>query len=388
MGIKWIDVTEIVIGFSLKGKLDPNAINPNDCYPPYGEIVPLLRDELSIPDIVTKVGYAGVRAAIEASENVNGDMKPMEWLGLLTKRASDSMNGEKLLKVAQDMVEGKEVDLGIALKALTMADNGYRELTPMSEIEAETNNWILTGWQPLDRHLGGLPKASLTIIGASPGVGKTTLSLKLATSMARRYKKKKVAFFTLEMTMAQLTARALELDKSITKEEKSRILLTEFTYNVSELYAISSRVAASEDLSLIVVDFADQLVEGEQSESVMGMIYRSTAMLAKKTGVPVVLISQLNRSTYTGGIPRINHLRYSGMAEAMSALILLIYNPTNILVETSQTAELQITPGRGYLLAGKSRYGFLEGGPGAMQVEWDGKGGWGNKSFGWFNLVT
>ena len=69
------------------------------------------------------------------------------------------------------------------------------------------------------------------------------------------------------------------------------------------------------------------LVEGEQSEAVMGVIYRSLAMLAKTTGVPVILICQLNRTQYTGGIPKINHIRYSGMAEMMSSLILLLYNP-------------------------------------------------------------
>src|SRR5688572_21123339 len=159
MGIKWIDVTEICIGFALLEKLDPNAINPDDCYPPYGEMVPMLRDGLSKADITNKLGYSGIRAAIEAAESVNGDMKPLEWLGVLTKRAADAISGEKLLRVAKDMVDGKEVDLGVALKALTMAEGGYRELTSMSEIEPESNNWILTGWQPLDKHLGGLPKA-------------------------------------------------------------------------------------------------------------------------------------------------------------------------------------------------------------------------------------
>jgi replicative DNA helicase len=256
----------------------------------------------------------------------------------------------------------------------------------MSEIAPEENSWILTGWEPIDKFIGGIIKAGLITIGASPGVGKTTLVLKLATSMVKKYKKKKVAIFTLEMTTGQITQRALEVAK-ITKEEKERILLGDSSFSISDIYATAARYAANEDLSMIAVDFADLLIEGEASESVMGNIYKTLSLLAKKTGVPVVLISQLNRNTYTGGTPKVNHLRYSGMSEAMSALILLIYNPHNILVDTNGgKSELETIEGRGYLIEGKSRFGYKKGGPGAVMIEWDGAGGWGDEGLGWYKI--
>jgi replicative DNA helicase len=122
----------------------------------------------------------------------------------------------------------------------------------------------------------------------------------------------------------------------------------------------------------------------------MGLIYRTLSMLAKKTGIPVVLISQLNRATYTGGVPKVNHLRYSGMAEAMSALILLIYNPSNIYAGFTPTTELATVLGYGYLIVGKSRFGFKHGGPGAIQIGWskEDASGWADEDNGWFNLVA
>ena len=108
------------------------------------------------------------------------------------------------------------------------------------------------------------------------------------------------------------------------------------------------------------------------------------AMLAKKTGIPVLLICQLNRSTYVSGMPRINHIRYSGMAEMMAAMIILVYNPNNILADGTDSKALPPVEGKGYLIEGKSRFGFKHHSPGAAQVDWDGLMGWGVDAGDWF----
>jgi replicative DNA helicase len=388
MGMKWQDASEIVCGFILKKKLDPNAVNPNDLYPPYNEIIPMCRDGKDLPDIVTAVGFSAPNAAIQACEAVNGDVSPLGWIKVLEQVSSKATAGNVLERVAKDLKDGKEVDIGQALQAMGMMDLGYREMTPMSEVTEETNTWMLTGFKPIDKHLGGFPKSCLTIIAASPGVGKTSLMLKIISSMVHKHTKQVAAVFTLEMTMGQLTARMKDMDKTLTKEEKDRILLSESTYNVQEVYAQASRLAATNKLCCIAIDFADQLVDGEQSEAIMGVIYRTLSVLAKKTGVPVILISQLNRSTYTGGTPRINHIRYSGMAEAMAALIILVYNPNNIIADYKADEQLPAIEGQGYLIVGKSRFGFKEGGPGAIVVDWDGLMGWGSESHGYRNVTV
>jgi hypothetical protein len=75
------------------------------------------------------------------------------------------------------------------------------------------------------------------------------------------------------------------------------------------------------------------------------------------------------------------------MADALSALILLIYNPNRIFVDLGTDARLPVLDGRGYLIVGKSRFGLAhEEGLGAVQIEWDGKAAWGNESLGWFLL--
>jgi hypothetical protein len=390
--MKWLEITEIVSGFVLRGKIDPNAVNPDDLYPPYSEIVPILRDGGSREDVVTKCGYSIVRDGIAASESVNGDMTPMQWVKLLQQGASKFKGGVGLKKIGTALENGEDVELGKAMEYIHAVDFGYRGLTPMSEIEEEKNTWVKTGYKPLDECVGGMPTAGLVLIAASPGIGKTTLGLKIAAAMVRKYKRKKVAIFTLEMLMTQITKRFREIVPDVTDEEKSRILLSESSYTVGEVHAAAAQTAASEKLSSIIIDFADLRVEGEQTEGVMGRIYRNLSVLAKQLQIPVILICQLNRATYVSGMPRINHIRYSGMAEAMASLILLLYNPNQILADIKQqdasTNMLPAVEGRGYILIGKSRFGFLKGGPGAIQVEWDGKDGWGDQFYGYTFLTA
>ncbi len=394
--MKWQDMSEIVAGMCLRNltdpkhkvKIDPNAVNPELMYPPYNEIIPMLRDGKEMAEIAIKVGTTAVNAAISAADTVNGGVPPLQFLKALTELATKAIAGTKLEKIVKAMKDGGDVDLGDAMKIMSDVEMGYAELTPMSCVAPSKGVWLKTGYQPWDDYIGGLPQACLTILGASPGVGKTTLMLELVTKMAqvKENKKKYIAVFTLEMIMSQLTMRALEI-ADIPKNVQDRILLGDGAYTVQEVYAVASRTASQYPLALIAIDFADQMVEGEQTEAAMGIIYRTLSQLAKKTGVPVLLISQLNRSTYAGGVPKINHLRYSGLAEAMAALIILIYNPSNILAD-APSSSLDVVPGRGYLIAGKSRFGFKKGGPGALMVDWDPEKGWGGSCYGYFALTS
>lgn len=382
----WKSTSEIVFGQALAERIQPDAINPASLYPPYDTAIHLLRAGKTPSDmIVAGVPYSAIEAAMSAAQVAeNGDQ--FQWLKILEQSASRAINGKKLRKEVDKLERGDEPDIGIIMTITAQLELGYRELVPMSEIDPSTPSWVLTGYAPFDEHFGGVPDASLTVVGASPGVGKTSLMLEIVKSMVRLYPDKSVAVFTLEMLMAQITKRMLEIDKSVKKSEMKCILLSEDILGVQEIYSIASRLAAQTPLSAIFIDFADQLVNGEQTEAAMGLIYRTLSSLAKRLRIPVILLSQLNRETYTGGIPRINHLRYSGLAEAMAGCIFLIYNPHNIFVEWKDQQLLPIVGGTGYVIIGKSRYGYKHGGPGAVQLDWDGEGGWGRTSRGWFNL--
>ena len=84
----------------------------------------------------------------------------------------------------------------------------------------------------------------------------------------------------------------------------------------------------------------------------------------------------------------VTHLRYSGMAEAVASLVLLIYNPDSIWANMGGGKfSIPHTPGTSTLIVGKTRYGFKSGTRGAdvssvgyFNVKWDGGLGWGDWS--------
>jgi GTPase SAR1 family protein len=392
---KWRALSETVSGLVLARVDDPkckvgipaDAVNPASLCAPYHEIIPLARDGMDIGQISMSVGVQAVNDAIQMGKTVSPEINPLVWVQQLEKESVKAQAGYKLDPFVKALQNGDEVDMGGILKILGDLESGYQELTPMSKIDAENAVWHKTGYAPWDEHFNGLPASSLTIIGATPGVGKTTLMVELVKDMVQRKenKKKHAAIFTLEMTMGQLTQRMLDL-VDLKEGDKERILMGDGCYTVHEVYAVASRAAAQHDLCVIAIDFADQMIEGEQTEATMGIIYRNLAMLAKKTGVPVLLLSQLNREAQNGEMPRIHHLRYSGLAEAMAALIILIYNPKNTAVNVNAKQVLTPAVGKGYLIVGKSRYGYVHDSPGAVMVDWNGEGGWGSKSIGWFNV--
>lgn len=405
----WLDRSEIVTGLVLNGDLDVNLVNADDFYPPYNEIIVTIRKGGTTEEVVAKHGFSYYQAATMAANAVNADKeqqkkKPVDWITLLSQVASYYKYGQELAKMADTLIMGQAIDPGKLLQFVGELDLGYRALTPLDEVEPEAGQWIKTGYGPIDHYIGGIPKAGLIALAGGTGIGKTTLALRVAVDMLRLYsgkktkkhkevlyadvsvEKGKVAMFSLEMLLSQVVARILNVDSSITKEERSRLLASESAFTVGEIYAVAARTAAQENLKAIIIDFADMLVEGEQSEAVMGVIYRSLAMLAKTTGVPVILVCQLNRTQYTGGIPKINHIRYSGMAEMMSSLILLLYNPSSTVADMQANAILPFYPDKGYIIVGKSRFGFKEGRPGAIQVDFKGETGWGDIGYHYYDV--
>jgi len=386
--MKWIEVSEIVCGFVLRDKINPHAVNPLNIYPQYAPIIAMKRDGADMTEIVSRISFSDVDSCLQAADRVDGTIQPVGYLKILDSVASKASAAFELKRIEKRLDDGDDVDVATLLQIAGRLENGHHDLTPMSDIDPQKIKFSKTGYDPIDKYVGGIPPACVTIIGGTPGIGKTTLGLKMLRNMIRlkENKKKYAAIFSLEMTMGQVHQRYIEIG-DLTKEEKIRILLSESAYSIQEIYAITVKTAANYKLAVIMIDFADLIVEGEQSEAVMGLVYRNLAMLAKKTGVPIILISQLSRIAYDGGLPKIHHLRYSGLAEATARLILMVYNPNVVMAQINrEKIPLQIVPGRAYILVGKSNFGFKEGAPGAIMVDFDGGTGWGEKSYEYFKL--
>jgi len=212
----------------------------------------------------------------------------------------------------------------------------------------------------LDSITGGFRKGELIIVGARPGVGKTSFALGLALNAAKSVGP--VLMFSLEMSGEQQAARAmsyysqvsvkktmdatLDLIEMQNQREAARVLKNAPLYfdlirdhNVTQITSIAHSYAAKMPLSMILVDYL-QIIETnpdrknyENRNVAIGAITRALKVLSGKLNCPVVALSQLNRDTdktSTQGTrkPKLSDLRESGNIEQDADLVILLHRIT------------------------------------------------------------
>lgn len=209
-----------------------------------------------------------------------------------------------------------------------------------------------TGYNDFDAMTAGLQPTDLIILAARPAMGKTTFALNIAEYAAIK-SKKGVAVFSMEMSASQLAMRLISSNGRINAqrlrtgqledEDWSRVtsaikMLKETKIFIDDTPGVSPEVLRSKcrrlkrehDLGLIVIDYLQLMSVPGNSENratEISEISRSLKGLAKELNVPVIALSQLNRSleTRTDKRPVMADLRESGAIEQDADMIVFIY---------------------------------------------------------------
>jgi replicative DNA helicase len=233
-------------------------------------------------------------------------------------------------------------DLGAVIDRLDMLAQNKGQLTGLS-----------TGFTRLDEMTAGLQKGDLIVVAGRPSMGKTTFALNIAENAAFGPQKAKVGVFSMEMSREQLAFRMVSslgrVDQThlrvgnVGDEEWARITAAIEMMKNSHIYiddtgaltptevrARARRLKREHGLDLIVVDYLQLMqVPGtrENRATEISEISRSLKALAKELSVPVIALSQLNRSVEQrqDKKPVMSDLRESGAIEQDADLIMMIY---------------------------------------------------------------
>ena len=228
--------------------------------------------------------------------------------------------------------------------------NVYRDIELRSSEKGAANE-TKTGFSGLDQKLIKMGKGDLIIVGARPGMGKTSFALNIATNVAKMTKKG-VAIFSLEMSGEQLVSRIISSEAMIdSKTLATGNLRPEDWDNVAdvasslsgcEIYiddtsAITSTEMKSKlrripNLGLVVIDYIGLMQSTSNSDNraqQVGEISRNLKIMAKDFGIPIVCCAQLNRGTESrpgaGKRPTLADLRDSGSIEQDADVVLFLY---------------------------------------------------------------
>ncbi|MDT8440730.1 MAG: replicative DNA helicase [Desulfuromonadales bacterium] len=251
---------------------------------------------------------------------------------------------------------------------------------------------VPTGFKDLDGMTSGLQRGDLIIVAARPSMGKTAFCLNLMENAAIRNDKPVPAvIFSLEMSKEQLVQRLLcsvaRVDAS--RIRNGRLAQSEFpalvtsagviaeapiyiddtpAISVLELRAKARRLKAEAGIGLVIVDYL-QLMQGsrgsraENRQQEISEISRSLKALAKELNVPVIALSQLNRSleSRTDKRPLLADLRESGAIEQDADVIMFLYRET-VYCESCKRRDNSCDKGherKAEVIIGKQRNGPL-----------------------------
>lgn len=384
--LSWTALSEIVFGKIVSKSLSVNAVKPESFIEPYPRGIKYLRTSKNptSDQLVKAVGLAAYQSAVHGAEQMNG--LKVNWADLLHQAALNYQLGVQLERSALKLKAGETVDMGQIKKQLRQYDEGLPRLTQLSAVKPNKSDYVLTGYEPLDKYVGGLPISSLTLVIGPPGTGKTYYFLQIARHYARR--KKKVILFSLEMTMQQVARRCMK-SMGFTKAEADYVWICDDILSPTD---ITSVVAQAGDADLIGVDFAELMMVGDRTEQTMSEAYWVLATGAKNMAVPILCLGQQNRASLADMLPGLGASRNTGMGDILTALEIGLFNQSKVLRQVEQRGLVQppfvLQPGNGAHVVIKARYGTATKEIGAIEVPFNNERGWGETAVKWHSLAA
>ncbi len=338
----------------------PNALNVKD----YARIVrdnSILRRLIAVCGEITEVAYA-------QNDTVSNIVDVAESKVFELAQGKDTKNFRHVREVLGDV---------------------YNHLHELST-DKKAAQGTPTGFAGLDKVLAGMGKADLVLIGARPGMGKTSFALNIATNVASETKKK-VCIFSLEMSCEQLVTRILSSEAMIdsytlrTGELKgddweklataaSNIagcdILIDDTSGIT-VTGMKAKLRRVDNLGLVVIDYLQLMQSDKHTDNrvqEVGDISRNLKIMAKELGVPIICCAQLSRGPEgrTDKKPMLSDLRDSGAIEQDADVVMFLYR--NEYYDTNNSPD-DTSSSIAEVIVAKNRHGST----GNVKMGWIGR---------------
>lgn len=357
-------ITEPTSIKNIYGKVNPEMFNNTMCRDAYTEIIRHYDKTGEIHNIVS------LAPKLESNERDKSDV--MTWLKTIvesdmgigsTKSYVDGIVADYKVNRLRNLFDTSDLKSGAVESTISnliseleaLKDNKQRDSHSLAEITKrskdkyfiEHEEGIKTGITSLDDIILCLGKGDVTVIGARPSVGKSAFATQIITTVAKTGKR--VGYFNLEMSDEQIFERIIastsgidlnrirraisfigeekqKYDEAVEKLEKfTNLEIFSGSYSASEI----KHKCRNQDFDLVVIDYLqivkpDKMYGNRVAE--VGDISKTIKALAMELKVPVIALSQLNRSKKATDEPEINDLRESGDIEQDASTILFLWN--------------------------------------------------------------
>ncbi|MDD3741538.1 MAG: replicative DNA helicase [Bacteroidales bacterium] len=286
----------------------------------------------------------------------------------------------EIFNLSEGNINNETVQINIVLdKALNAIEEASKNKNKLLGVPS--------GFSKIDRITAGWQPSDLIIIAARPSMGKTAFVLSMARNMAVDHDRA-VAVFSLEMSSMQLVTRLISAESEITGEKIKIGDLKEFEWqqleskvkaletapifiddtpaiSVFELRAKCRRLVRNHNIQAIIIDYLQLMTTGTDMkgnrEQEVSTISRSLKAIAKELNLPVIALSQLNRSVESRSgdkKPQLSDLRESGAIEQDADMVLFIHRPEYYGITNDGDGNSLI--GRAEIIIAKHRNGATD----------------------------
>lgn len=347
------------------------------------QTVPSAANVLTYVAIIRERYYA--RALMTAAQDIIKDVNENE------------MDSGRLLDKAEQRIfeirQGREIS-GLTHIKSVIENETYDRLSKMADPETRADYiGIPCGIGDLDKMITGLNKSDLIILGARPGMGKTSFALNIVRNVAVNTGKT-VCFFSLEMTRDQLAQRMLSSEAGIKSEklrtgeldddEWTRLAQAGDSLSKANIYfdetssitvpEMKAKLRRMKQVDLVVIDYLGLMKSARPTENrvqEVSEITRNLKIMAKDLKVPVIACAQLSRGTETKGKshrPALSDLRESGSIEQDADIVLFLYRESYYDNEKADDED-RSDETRAECIVAKNRHGEI----GTVDLHWDGQ---------------
>ncbi len=338
----------------------------------------LLKLAQMVPSISNIGNYArlvrekfDIRRLIRVSRDITAEaMEPSVDASVLIDSAE-----QRVFEIRQDRHQD-----GLVPIREVIASN-YEMYNKLTSAERDLYLGIPTGIGALDAITTGLNRSDLIIVGARPGMGKTSFALNLARNVAVQ-QKRTVAVFNLEMSREQMVNRFLSAEARIsskklrtgnlTPDEWTRMAYAASQLGQASIYldetanitvpTMKARLRRLKDVGFVVIDYLQLMHSAKRTDNrvqEVSEITRSLKIMAKELNVPVLVCAQLARTTerQANHRPALADLRESGSIEQDADQVLFLYREEYYRNEKSDPST--VPNGTAEVIVAKNRHGEL-----------------------------
>ena len=292
------------------------------------------------------------------AKTVSDSFKARKLREIGTRLAFDGVFAENVDEVADGiMSELYEVVSEQHKKQLkTVGDIGTKVFEGYSNDGQDVENRSHTGFSRLDEILKGMSAGNLIILAARPKLGKTAFALSIAENVAKSGKT--VAFYSMEMESSEIYERLLSkraqipmntlIDRRFRDKRRPQKIrdeeINKIAETIDEIYSLPIKINDNpactvndirleskliKNLGLIVIDYLQLMRSKKRFENrnlEVGSICRELKCLASDLGVPILCLSQLNRTSDESTRPSPSELRDSGSIEQDANKVILMWS--------------------------------------------------------------